>query len=1010
MKFAKTNADMQAQMHSHAAHFIEYKEMKILIKAIVECDKQGGCCGPARTSRRGSPLTQVSCKQEFMISLEQSQERVFQFMDVAVANLSARLMSTMQRIAASKGAAPRVIDGLATELSEVSRDASNLALFAYHNAEGFRKILKKYCKKVGDDIRNLCMHRIHEKEKNWDNAFYQIVVAVGDAHAATRQSQLAPEKDAAGDAWQPPACFERTTRKYLVQTKDIRKVELLIAEHLPVLVIGRKPISAGKVPEDFLCADKETWLSSIYLDDDAFTLYHGRVMREEGARLFRLRWYGDFHEPPDDSEVFVERKTHHESWVQERSVKERFAMRFGSVPLFLTGVRKHAAPKDSALAATSLADEIRGEIEDRALVAKVRTVYKRTAFQRTDSNAVRISIDTELSFVNEMGADEAGRWCRRVPAAGFRSEQVVTFPWAVLEVKLTEGQPEWIEQLLGSGLVHELHKFSKFAHGVACFNDESGRLRELPYWQARLKELEASNADLSTSLPAEVSIDVGIDDSPSKSVHQARPSMNLSCHKAHLGDQSTPSDAMDDASLFPDGKAGLCAAPVPPPGLRRRMQAKVVRVRAALPSRPRFLGGGKGQKAKAEKPGVPKRPAKIEPKTFFANERTFVQWISPVMALVAVALGLQGLGDFIANDIMAWTGASLNIMAMLWMLYALHIYLQRLRKIKRADPHGWDLCFGPIMLVIMLTFVCAVGSTMLLADHFNPKAMKQEKPVVLARAGCMISQRSDFPSLDVEPSGVVHHPGRGTLFVVSQNALYELPEAGGEPVAVYAAPGMDLEGVALDPAFPDRVVVAHEDPGATGSRLYAVDLNTSEVQRFIDFDSIKGLEHFKPEALSFCPPAVCGAGGTHFVMAGLGPKVHVVRVEPKDGNGDQSHKGRLVESFDTASVLCSLAGRCGTNKKVNITKLSGISVTDDAIHVINDDNTRELWTFRVNLTSGRRALSSVDIHLLPNVAGWEGISVRAGPNGTSNVVLASDDMGFVAEFNLTDQGLVSRCD
>eukprot|EP00972_Heterocapsa_arctica_P110390 16251696-Heterocapsa_arctica.AAC.1 len=65
-------------------------------------------------------------------------------------------------------------------------------------------------------------------------------------------------------------------------------------------------------------------------------------------------------------------------------------------------------------------------------------------------------------------------------------------------------------------------------------------------------------------------------------------------------------------------------------------------------------------------------------------------------------------------------------------------------------------------------------------------------------------------------------------------------------------------------------------------------------------------------------------------MAGLGPKVHVVRVEPKDGTGAESHQGSLVESFDTASVLCTLAGRCGKN--VTIIKLSGISVTDDAIH------------------------------------------------------------------------------
>jgi len=989
MKYGKRNAEMQARMEAFADNFIKYKDMKKKINDIVECYKEGGCCAPGSSSpKQRSRLMQAGCRQEFMVLLETSQEHVFKFMDESITRLNERLVSTMQRIAAPMENNERVLEDASAELAGFCRDTENIALFAYHNTKGFRKVLKKYSKKVGVDLAPLMIHQFREQELAWDDAFYQMVVAFGDAHKALRASF---ERQASGSsAWKPPASFERTTRKYLVQIRDIRKVELLIAEHLPVLVIGRKAVSAGTVPDDFLHVSKEAWISSVYFDDNDFSLYHGRIKRDEGARLFRLRWYGHFREPPDDGEVFVERKTHHESWVQESSVKERFALRCDKVQSYLTGVYHHSESKEkSALIGTSLADEIQSEIMEKELKAKVRTVYKRTAFQRTDSNAVRISIDTDLSFVDEAVYSANGDyWCQPVPTGGFQSNQIVTFPWAVLEIKLTEGQPDWIEQLLGSGLIHELHKFSKFAHGIASFQEASGKLTVMPYWHERLKDLEGGSYDLASGFGFPVCVTVG--DSPAR----------------HGGDQSLSTGTSTIGDMENSDRP---TAPTPQLHLRRRLQAKARRWRRRMT----LPGSGKNEGAQVEKGGVPKRPAKIEPKTFFANERTFVQWISSVLSLVAVSLGLQGLGDFIKNDVITWVGVILNVMAVMWMCYALYIYLHRLRKIKRADPHGWDLYLGPVMLVVILGAICVMGTLSLLATHYAAGTITWTVAAepLLASAGCAISRRTDFPELDIEPSGLVYHPQRRSVFVVSQGMMYELPEAGGAPLAAYAMPGLDLEGVAFDPAIPNRIIVAHEGTARQSGRLHSVNLSTSEVGLFMDFENVTGLESFRPEAISFCPVSVCGGGSAHYMVAGTDRKVHVIRVET-DPIRAQSHQGILIESFDATSMLCRLAGRC----KEQINKLSGLSVTDDAIHVINDDDTRELWIFRLNTTSSTRSISSVDIHRLPNVPGWEGIIVRDIPDaagsagGSFTVTLASDDMAFISEFKLTaSEGLISRC-
>ena len=72
---------------------------------------------------------------------------------------------------------------------------------------------------------------------------------------------------------------------------------------------------------------------------------------EEGATLFRVRWYGDPKDititdgmilPRAPSEgLYYERKTHHESWVNLPSIKERFPIGKQQVSDFMKGDYKY---------------------------------------------------------------------------------------------------------------------------------------------------------------------------------------------------------------------------------------------------------------------------------------------------------------------------------------------------------------------------------------------------------------------------------------------------------------------------------------------------------------------------------------------------------------------------------------------------------------------------------------------------------------------------------------------
>jgi len=155
-----------------------------------------------------------------------------------------------------------------------------------------------------------------------------------------------------------------------------------------------------------------------------FRSYHTRMCGEEGARLFRLRWYGPVdYDNPSDKDVFVERKTHHESWVDEDSLKERFQTKWRKIPSYLAGTwdphnhfqkcvvchcviylktanvifQKEGKMKPAdAEKSSELALQMQQQILGDRVKPSVRTTYNRTAFQLPTSNHVRISLDTQM--------------------------------------------------------------------------------------------------------------------------------------------------------------------------------------------------------------------------------------------------------------------------------------------------------------------------------------------------------------------------------------------------------------------------------------------------------------------------------------------------------------------------------------------------------------------------------------------------------------------------------------
>jgi len=95
-----------------------------------------------------------------------------------------------------------------------------------------------------------------------------------------------------------------------------------------------------------------------------------------------------------------------------------------------------------------------------------------------------------------------------------------------------------------------------------------------------------------------------------------------------------------------------------------------------------------------------KVPVKIEPKVYFANERTFLAWMHMAVLLSSISVAIVAFAE--AN---AWSqiyGLILMPTAISFCCYALFMYVKRSRMIRRKDPGPYEEKWGPVVLSTIL--------------------------------------------------------------------------------------------------------------------------------------------------------------------------------------------------------------------------------------------------------------------------------------------------------------------
>lgn len=383
-----------------------------------------------------------------------------------------------------------------------------------------------------------------------------------------------------------------------------------------------------------------------------------------------MRWYGD--KPKGDEQIFLELKTHHECWINNKSVKERVALKERDMPKLIDTsdglwsseyciqLVREASPDDKyedIASAAALLKEIRSIVCKFKLRPCVRTKYNRAAFQSSKNNNLRLTIDRDITVIDETcNVPEDGSWCidehSVVPI-----NAIVKVPYGVFEVKVSGGEdPFFIEELIESGAIVKANKFSKFLTGASIHN--ASKVNMLPWWADDPLFAPLFNKPRRRSR-----------------VVAARTGVGSIVKKTTI---SPVAEAADDDALIAIEEGALPNQTKD--GLRKRLNLK----------------------AKKEPTIAPRSPARVEPKSFFANERTFIQWISAALLLMGVGELLFASARESLSQSALVAGNFMFVVALVVVMYAATLFYRRLFLMTNAKPYGYSDVIGPSFFAVFI--------------------------------------------------------------------------------------------------------------------------------------------------------------------------------------------------------------------------------------------------------------------------------------------------------------------
>lgn len=242
------------------------------------------------------------------------------------------------------------------------------------------------------------------------------------------------------------------------------------------------------------------------------------------------------------------------------------------------------------------------------------------------------------------------------------------------------------------------HKYSKFVHGCATLLPED--VRAVPYWvddvslrqsifdcggERILAEEDVgvgpgANEVYNHLLPFGTTVDNRMDTAIGRTHADKAASKGLVGEKAPLMGNNMGEQYYDDVDEEIDEEETMCGWIFP------------------------FCSRNNHQVLLA-----PTSVQKIEPKVFFANERTYLHWLHHGVILSSIASGILSFSSDEGSRWAEWYALLLLPISLSFCIYAMHTFLWRADRIKSRIPGQWDDPIGPIFLGASVAVVLCIN-------------------------------------------------------------------------------------------------------------------------------------------------------------------------------------------------------------------------------------------------------------------------------------------------------------
>ncbi|GAA5938890.1 hypothetical protein JCM1841_000843 [Sporobolomyces salmonicolor] len=348
-----------------------------------------------------------------------------------------------------------------------------------------------------------------------------------------------------------------------------------------------------------------------------------------------------------------------------------------------------------------------------------------------------------------------------------------------LQTQMGQEPPEWVRELVSSHLVEAVPKFSKFIHGCATLMPN--RVDLVPFWlpqmetdirkpatrKAQIERPSASHSNTASATPSDAR------SSEHEAVQYTEPVSDdedadddrlVATTNDEAGWADLPPDAAAEAKKYRDEQAKLRIGPaghsarshlqaaraapkqrelfpkLTPANLSKLLESRYETDRhrglneRQAPSNAAVTGAsdatgnpsgislrpGRIEYVSSFRAGEGKKiaiPVRVEPKVFYANERTTLAWIEFSVIISAIGIGILSFSDP-HDDVALAAAASFTTVALLAILYTAYTYVWRVASIRARRAVSYHDWIGPSALCGVLLLAVIVNFSLRLKEGF----------------------------------------------------------------------------------------------------------------------------------------------------------------------------------------------------------------------------------------------------------------------------------------------------